>query len=211
MISLVSKIGALLVLLVIIGSSILIWKKYSENPIVPIACTLEAKICPDGSAVGRVGPNCEFSACPMVDDSDVDVWILSTDVGQGVSFEYPKTIELPFLGVVNWPPEVQIVNSPYICRETVDTAHGATIVEEIINERTYCVTKKSEGAAGSTYISYIYAFPFQNQTARFAFTLKYPQCANYDEPSATECKSQQAELKPLNFIDRMATTLKINR
>ena len=30
----------------------------------PQACTLEAKICPDGSAVGRTGPNCEFAACP---------------------------------------------------------------------------------------------------------------------------------------------------
>lgn len=30
----------------------------------PIACTMDAKICPDGSAVGRVGPNCEFAACP---------------------------------------------------------------------------------------------------------------------------------------------------
>ncbi len=28
------------------------------------ACTLEAKLCPDGSAVGRVGPNCEFAPCP---------------------------------------------------------------------------------------------------------------------------------------------------
>jgi hypothetical protein len=28
------------------------------------ACTMEAKICPDGSAVGRTGPNCEFSPCP---------------------------------------------------------------------------------------------------------------------------------------------------
>ena len=30
------------------------------------ACTEEAKLCPDGSAVGRTGPNCEFSACPDV-------------------------------------------------------------------------------------------------------------------------------------------------
>lgn len=28
------------------------------------ACTLEAKICPNGSSVGRTGPNCEFSPCP---------------------------------------------------------------------------------------------------------------------------------------------------
>ncbi|MFV8755282.1 hypothetical protein ACNOYE_32430 [Nannocystaceae bacterium ST9] len=28
------------------------------------ACTRDAKICPDGSAVGRGGPDCEFAACP---------------------------------------------------------------------------------------------------------------------------------------------------
>ncbi len=30
----------------------------------PVACTMDAKICPDGSAVGRGGPHCEFAACP---------------------------------------------------------------------------------------------------------------------------------------------------
>ncbi len=30
----------------------------------PVACTLEARICPDGTAVGRSGPNCEFAPCP---------------------------------------------------------------------------------------------------------------------------------------------------
>jgi outer membrane protein OmpA-like peptidoglycan-associated protein len=28
------------------------------------ACTKEAKVCPDGSAVGRVAPSCEFAPCP---------------------------------------------------------------------------------------------------------------------------------------------------
>ena len=32
--------------------------------IQPKACTEEAKLCPDGSAVGRTGPNCEFAPCP---------------------------------------------------------------------------------------------------------------------------------------------------
>ncbi|MEN9647611.1 MAG: hypothetical protein RLY57_415 [Candidatus Parcubacteria bacterium] len=30
----------------------------------PVACTMEAKLCPDGSAVGRSGPRCEFAPCP---------------------------------------------------------------------------------------------------------------------------------------------------
>lgn len=33
-------------------------------PQEPVACTMDAKICPDGSAVGRVPPDCEFAPCP---------------------------------------------------------------------------------------------------------------------------------------------------
>lgn len=29
-----------------------------------IACTMDAKLCPDGSYVGRTAPKCEFAACP---------------------------------------------------------------------------------------------------------------------------------------------------
>ncbi len=39
----------------------------AKNPVrvfEPQGCTMEAKICPDGSAVGRTGPKCEFSPCP---------------------------------------------------------------------------------------------------------------------------------------------------
>ena len=35
-----------------------------EDPDGMVACTMEAKLCPDGSAVGRTGPNCEFAPCP---------------------------------------------------------------------------------------------------------------------------------------------------
>ena len=33
---------------------------------IPKACTQEAKQCPDGSYVGRTGPNCEFAKCPAI-------------------------------------------------------------------------------------------------------------------------------------------------
>jgi len=36
----------------------------NPNEIEPVACTMEAKLCPDGSYVGRSGPNCEFAECP---------------------------------------------------------------------------------------------------------------------------------------------------
>lgn len=41
----------------------------SSNPNTPIACTMDARQCPDGSYVGRVGPKCEFKACPTVSKS----------------------------------------------------------------------------------------------------------------------------------------------
>ncbi|PIR78902.1 MAG: hypothetical protein COU26_04065 [Candidatus Levybacteria bacterium CG10_big_fil_rev_8_21_14_0_10_36_30] len=39
---------------------------YIFNQQVPkqIACTMEAKVCPDGTSVGRSGPKCEFTPCP---------------------------------------------------------------------------------------------------------------------------------------------------
>ena len=38
----------------------------TDGPAVtePKACTQEAKLCPDGTAVSRTGPNCEFAPCP---------------------------------------------------------------------------------------------------------------------------------------------------
>ena len=36
----------------------------SPVPQKPVACTAEAKLCPDGTAVGRTGPNCDFAPCP---------------------------------------------------------------------------------------------------------------------------------------------------
>ena len=45
---------------------LLIYGCAQNAPIVLRACTADAKICPDGSAVGRIGPNCEFAACPTL-------------------------------------------------------------------------------------------------------------------------------------------------
>ena len=42
------------------------WFGINKQPGETTACTMEAKLCPDGSAVGRIGPRCEFAACPGV-------------------------------------------------------------------------------------------------------------------------------------------------
>ncbi len=35
-----------------------------------VACTADAKVCPDGTSVGRVGPKCEFARCPGTERKD---------------------------------------------------------------------------------------------------------------------------------------------
>ncbi len=39
------------------------------------ACTQEAKVCPDGSSVGRTGPNCAFAACALPNAEDAETGI----------------------------------------------------------------------------------------------------------------------------------------
>lgn len=36
----------------------------TNTPQDGVACTMDAKICPDGTAVGRIPPTCEFAPCP---------------------------------------------------------------------------------------------------------------------------------------------------
>jgi len=53
-----------LVLFIVIGAG-WYWHMISNSRIGTVACTQEAKICPDGSSVGRSGPDCAFAPCPI--------------------------------------------------------------------------------------------------------------------------------------------------
>lgn len=67
-----SKIYFLAIVLIILcGIAGIMWSNNNEKTQSPVACTMEAKICPDGSAVGRTGPQCEFTPCPTGTTSQV--------------------------------------------------------------------------------------------------------------------------------------------
>lgn len=53
-----------ILLIVIIGIGGLIYRNAVERPSQPIACPVDAKVCPDGTAVARTGLSCSFPACP---------------------------------------------------------------------------------------------------------------------------------------------------
>lgn len=59
-------IGALAIAGGIAGLVFFAAREQAQAP--EVACTMEAMQCPDGSYVGRTGPNCEFSACPQISE-----------------------------------------------------------------------------------------------------------------------------------------------
>lgn len=69
-----------IVLLLVIGIGGFLYRNSLEHPIGPIAtsptpqeCTADARICPDGSGVGRTGPNCSFAACAFPNAEDAAI------------------------------------------------------------------------------------------------------------------------------------------
>ncbi|HQT82844.1 MAG TPA: hypothetical protein PLW99_01700 [Candidatus Paceibacterota bacterium] len=54
--------GILLIILVGVGG--LVYRNAVEHPSQPIACPLDAEICPDGTSVTRTGISCTFPVCP---------------------------------------------------------------------------------------------------------------------------------------------------
>jgi len=60
-----TAIGIAIFILIATGSIGAYFFTAKQSPKAPVACTQEAKLCPDGSTVTRTGPNCEFTECPI--------------------------------------------------------------------------------------------------------------------------------------------------
>lgn len=58
------------IIMLVVGTTLYMGVRRPSTGTLPdneIACTMDALICPDGSAVGRTGPQCAFVACPDQD------------------------------------------------------------------------------------------------------------------------------------------------
>ena len=76
----------------------------------PVACTQEAKICPDGSSVGRTGPNCEFAECPIINKETIRREIQALFDNMCVAFKNKDINTLLF----SFTDSEQIPNNPQI-------------------------------------------------------------------------------------------------
>ncbi|MBU0750274.1 hypothetical protein KKH15_02035 [Patescibacteria group bacterium] len=73
----------------------------------PTACTMEAKLCPDGSYVGRTEPSCEFSACPSVDVHSR----MTVGLGQSVEGLGLTVVPLEVIEDSRCPTDVQCIQA----------------------------------------------------------------------------------------------------
>ena len=93
----------------------------NTNP--PIACTMEAKLCSDGSYVGRTGPYCEFSPCPSN--------IPPTSSTSGI---VGNVLLGPTCPVERNPPDPQCADRPYQTILTVTNSDGTKIITQFSSD-----------------------------------------------------------------------------
>lgn len=88
---------------------------------VPVACTMEAKLCSDGSAVGRTGPNCEFAACPT--PTPIPIPTASSGI-------YGMVLIGPVCPVEMYPQDPKCADRPYQTRLALSTSDQSRIIKE---------------------------------------------------------------------------------
>lgn len=154
----------------------------------------------------EVNPNPETPPLNLGNNNDDEEWRFSTTTEY--SLQYPADLNLEYIEMMDWPPTVELTDDEFTCVEAgKPTERAGETVKVTIGGREYCRTTAVEGAAGSTYSQYAYAFTQSDGTAILTFSTRTPQCANYDEAEMEDCVAEMDKLDIDDLADRVARTL----
>ena len=135
-------------------------------------------------------------------------WETTTDTVQGMTYMYPGFFGNPHVTTVDWPPTVISKRDGLGCVPTDGTDQTQQTVSRVQVEATeYCLTTHDEGAAGSTYRTYVYELEHGVTTVELSFTMQFVQCANYDEPEQTQCRTEQEGFDPNTTIHQIFNSM----
>lgn len=135
-----------------------------------------------------------------------DDWYVTATLA--AQFRHPEKIGGTYHSGTTWPPVVRISDEAFSCPEGGEpTASGGKTERRNVGGHEYCVTELHEGAAGSVFVNYAYAFPHGEKTAVMSFGVSFPRCENYDAAEQEACVNEQALFDPDVVVDRMAESL----
>lgn len=136
----------------------------------------------------------------------IEGWVARTS--GGVDFQYPPAFGTQYIHALDWPPQAQKIDEEFACAEAGESEEraGRTELKEI-NGREYCVTELVQGAAGSIYTQYAYAFEKDDETVVLSFSTQMPQCGNFPEAERWECERERMSFSLDGVIDKIAGTI----
>lgn len=176
--------------------------------------SLAVGACLSGCASGDEGANADpVPDPPAAADAEArvpDDWATFEDSASGVSFRYPHDLGTTYIQALDWPPRPLVEAGPFECTEAgEETARAGRTELATIGGRSYCVTRVTEGAAGSIYTMYAYALPAGDDVVILTFSTRAPQCGNYDEPRRDECEREREAFSMDPIVDAIARTLRV--
>ncbi|HEY4493855.1 MAG TPA: hypothetical protein VJB95_00250 [Candidatus Paceibacterota bacterium] len=141
-------------------------------------------------------------------------WKTFTDPNSGATFSYPPELGTKYISTIDWPPAVYIpedgFGGEFTCTEAGnETDRAGKTEKKTINGHDYCVTRVAEGAAGSIYTQYAYAFEKDDVTTILTFSLRATQCGNYDDTEKAKCEAERASFNIDSAIDQIASSLEL--
>lgn len=137
----------LLVLAILLGALFIAKPKKADGP---VACTQEAKICPDGTSVSRMGPLCEFTECPTVSQKMNFGTAYTLKVDAPITFTDGLNITIQKIGDSRCKEGVQCIWAGEL--NPVIQAWSGTLGETVEQVHLGTTTAKSAKISGYTFV-----------------------------------------------------------
>ena len=187
-------IQIVLLILIIIGLGLLASQKYWVPELVSFILEHESTT-PQLNNYEVVE---EAAVVTEVPNSDMDTWnwVTSGVTTDGLQFSYPDPFPVTYITPQEWPPVVTVTKEPFSCSNEVSLSTG-----------TYCIVKTSEGAAGSVFTTYEYKTTKDDSLVTINFTLRTPQCMNYEPGEQEVCTAEQTNFNVDALTERIVSTL----
>lgn len=189
-------------------------------------CTAEAKICPDGSAVGRSGPQCQFAECStelkgysdalFTFEHPAGFLIDGETGGPGIFFgETHVRGHFPFGALnsmgTNFNGAYFVVSTgettESVCKTFSDLENRLTpdTGSVIINGREYKTQAAVEAAAGNRYATELFRTYDNGRCVELSLTVHTGAIENYSEGAVHEFDARTA----FDALEKIAQTFRI--